>query len=208
MSLPGHPGAGQLSAGQLSAGQLSAGHPGARQLGPAEQQRLRALSLWWDGLPGPIGARAPVGADLDVDVAVIGAGFTGLWTAYYILSAAPGTRVAVLDKEVAGFGASGRNGGWCSALFPASDSRIARRHGTEAARAMRRAMQHSVDEVGRAAAAAGIDCRFAKGGALVAARNQAQVARATDEITESRALGFGEEHLQWLGRPRPGKPSA
>ncbi len=133
-------------------------------------------------------------------MAVIGAGFTGLWTAYYLLRAAPGTRVAVLEKEVAGFGASGRNGGWCSALFPASDARIARHHGADAARAMRRAMNDSVDEVGRTASAEGIDCRFARGGTLVAARNRAQVARATDEIAGSRALGFGEEDLRWLGR--------
>jgi glycine/D-amino acid oxidase-like deaminating enzyme len=129
-------------------------------------------------------------------VAVVGAGFTGLWTAYYILRAAPGTRVAILEKEVAGFGASGRNGGWCSALFSASGTRIARHHGADAARALRRAMQASVDEVGRAASAEGIDCRYAKGGTVVAARNRAQVARAEDEIAEARALGSGEEDLR------------
>ena len=85
----------------------------------------------------------------------MGAGYTGLWTAYYLLRAAPGTRVALLEREVAGFGASGRNGGWCSALFPASGAKIARHYGTDAARAMRLAMQRSVDEVGRAAAGGG-----------------------------------------------------
>ena len=50
----------------------------------------------------------------------MGAGFTGLWTAYYLARADPTLRIVVLEREVAGFGASGRNGGWCSALFPAS----------------------------------------------------------------------------------------
>ena len=89
----------------------------------------QALSLWWYGLPGPLLARRALGADIDVDVAVVGAGFSGLWAAYYLLRASPSLRVAVMEKEVAGFGASGRNGGWCSALFPASDARMARQFG-------------------------------------------------------------------------------
>ncbi len=103
-----------------------------------------------------------------------------------------------MEKEVVGFGASGRNGGWCSALFAASDARIERQHGHDAAMAMRRAMQASVDEVGAAAAADGIDCRYEKGGTIVAARSAAQVQRSTNEIDEARAFGLGEEDLRWL----------
>jgi glycine/D-amino acid oxidase-like deaminating enzyme len=135
-----------------------------------------------------------------VDVAVVGGGFTGLWTAFYLLRAVPGTRVAVLERDVAGCGASGRNGGWCSALFAASGARIARDHGPGPATAMLRAMQDSVDEVGRAASAEGIDCRFAKGGTVVAARNEAQRLRAQAEVAEARALGLGEADLRWLDR--------
>ncbi len=135
-----------------------------------------------------------------MDVAVVGAGFSGLWAAYYLLRASPSLRVAVMEKEVAGFGASGRNGGWCSALFPASDARMARQFGPAAARAMRGAMQQAVDEVGRAASIEGIDCGFAKGGTVVAARNNAQVQRARAEVAEARSLGFGEEDLRWMTR--------
>ena len=167
---------------------------------PGEERRLRELSLWWDGLPGPIVGRPALEGDLDVDVAVVGAGFTGLWTAYYLLRAQPGTRVALLERDMAGSGASGRNGGWCSALFSASTVRIARQYGRAAATDMRRAMQASVDEVGRTAGTEGIDCHFAKGGTVVAARNRAQVERAHSEVTESRAFGVGEEDLRWLDR--------
>jgi len=162
--------------------------------------RYRSLSLWWDDLPGPITQRPALGADIDVDVAIVGAGFTGLWTAHALLAADPSLRVALLESEVAGFGASGRNGGWCSALFAASDARIARDHGADAARAMRRAMQATVEEVARSTVDEGIECRLARGGTLVAARNAAQVARASDEVAEARSLGFGEEDLRWLDR--------
>jgi glycine/D-amino acid oxidase-like deaminating enzyme len=158
----------------------------------------RRLSLWWDEIGDPLADRPALDRDLDVDVAIVGAGFTGLWTARSLLVADPSLRVAVLEGEVAGFGASGRNGGWCSALFPASDARIARDHGEGAARAMREAMQATVDEVGQAAAADGIDCHFAKGGTVVAARSRAQVTRAQAAIAEARAHGVPEEDLRWL----------
>ncbi len=66
-----------------------------------EERRLRALSLWWDTVPGEIFTREPLRSDIDVDIAIVGAGFTGLWTAYYLLRAAPDLRLAVLEKEVA-----------------------------------------------------------------------------------------------------------
>ena len=163
----------------------------------ADTTGYAALSLWWDGLE-PVPVRRSLDGALDVDVAIVGGGFTGLWTARSLLEADPTLRVVVVEKEVVGFGASGRNGGWCSALFAASDARIERQHGHDAAMAMRRAMQASVDEVGAAAAADGIDCRYEKGGTIVAARSAAQVQRSTNEIDEARAFGLGEEDLRWL----------
>ena len=174
------------------------GDPSAATAGP-----YRRLSLWWDQVAaaqpdGQVRPRPALAGNLDVDVAVVGAGFTGLWTARSLLEADRSLRVAVLEQEVAGFGASGRNGGWCSALFVASDARITRDHGPAAARAQRAAMQDAVDQVGRAAAADGIDCHFAKGGTVVVARSPAQVDRARGEVAEARAHGVGEEDLRWL----------
>jgi glycine/D-amino acid oxidase-like deaminating enzyme len=117
----------------------------------------RELSLWRDTVPGSLRPRPGLPGDLNVDVAIVGAGFTGLWTAYYLLSEDPGMRISVLDAEIAGFGASGRNGGWCSALFPTGASVMAARHGTDAARAHYRAMRDSVREVVRVAEAERID---------------------------------------------------
>ncbi|GAA0279239.1 FAD-dependent oxidoreductase [Cryptosporangium japonicum] len=158
-----------------------------------------ALSLWLDGrTPAPADRRAGLAGDLDVDVVIVGAGFTGLWTAYYLAAADPALRIAVLEAEFAGFGASGRNGGWCSALFPASTARVARDHGRDAAIALRRALFDTVDEVGRVAVAENLDIDWAKGGTLTLAAGAAQESRLRAELEDERQWGFGDADYRWL----------
>ncbi|MEV0713578.1 FAD-dependent oxidoreductase [Asanoa sp. NPDC050611] len=144
--------------------------------------------------PPPAG-RAPLPGSSSFDVAIVGAGFTGLWTAYYLITADPSLRIAVLEKEYAGFGASGRNGGWCSALLPTSLPALARRYGRSAAVSLQRAMNATVDEVGRVCAAEGIACDFHKGGTVVVARSPAQLARAAEAVTTSASFGFDDLSL-------------
>ncbi|MGO9341620.1 MAG: NAD(P)/FAD-dependent oxidoreductase [Acidimicrobiales bacterium] len=143
-------------------------------------------------------SRAPLDGDTQADVAIVGAGYTGLWTAHYLSSLDPSLRIVVLENAVAGFGASGRNGGWCSALFATSYSRIAKEHGLPAARAMHEAMCHAVDEVGAASDALGIDCHFAKGGTVAVARCEAHLARAGHELAAARELGLTEDDLRLI----------
>jgi glycine/D-amino acid oxidase-like deaminating enzyme len=133
---------------------------------------------------------------------VVGAGYTGLWTAYYLLREDPSVRVVVLEAETVGFGASGRNGGWCSALFPRSADRLARLPGSDraSALALHRAMRDTVDEVGRVAAAESIDAHYDKGGTVTVARTPAQLARARAEVEHARSWGRGEDELRLLGR--------
>lgn len=158
----------------------------------------RVLSFWHDTVPDPLSPRDPLPGDTDVDVAIVGAGYTGLWTAAYLAAADPSLRIAVLEKEIAGFGASGRNGGWCSALFPASTAKIARLHGRDGAVALTRAMNATVDEVGAASAAWGIDCHYAKGGTVTVARTPVQLDRARAAVSQAREFGFGEDDLRLL----------
>ncbi len=159
----------------------------------------RALSLWHDTTPDDWTPRPSLPGDRDVDIAIVGAGFTGLWTARSLIRADPSLRIAVLEREVAGFGASGRNGGWCSGLFPTSLSALARAGDLQGAIALQRAMHATVDEVGAAARAESIDCHFQKGGTVTLARTPAQRARAQTEVEAARAVGFGEADLQLLG---------
>ena len=158
---------------------------------PPHGRDYRELSLWHDTVPGSLRPRPGLPGDLDVDVAVVGAGFTGLWTAYYLLSEDPSMRITVLDAEIAGFGASGRNGGWCSALFPISASTMAARYGADAARLHYRAMRESVREVVRVADAERIDADVSLGGTVVLARNRPQLSRARDEVAEADRFGLG-----------------
>ena len=159
----------------------------------------RSCSLWLDGVPGELTPRPALDSSLDVDVAIVGAGYTGLWTAYYLKKADPHLRVAVLEREIAGFGASGRNGGWCSSFFAGSREATVKRHGRAAAIAMQKAMFETVDEIGRVAAEEGIEARFHKGGAVVQASSPPQLLRAQDEIEYERSWGFGEEDYRLLG---------
>ncbi len=166
---------------------------------PGAVSGYQRLSLWWETVPVPLPPRPALTQDLHVDVCIVGGGFTGLWTAHALARSDPTLRVAVLEREVAGFGASGRNGGWCSALFAASDAALTRRYGPEAMHAMRRALQETVDVVGASARSEGIDCHFAKGGSVDLVRSEAQRVRALAEVDEARALGVGADDLRWLG---------
>jgi glycine/D-amino acid oxidase-like deaminating enzyme len=140
-----------------------------------------------------------------VDVAIVGAGYTGLWTAYYLSRADAGLRIAVLEKDIAGFGASGRNGGWCSALFAASRDKVAAQHGREAAIALQREMFATVDEVGKVAAEEGLDVHYEKGGTLSFVTAPAQLERARREVGEEGSWGFGEDDYRWLSREEAGE---
>jgi len=158
----------------------------------------RKLSFWHDTVPGSLEPAPSLDSDTDADVAIAGAGLTGMWTAYYLNQADPDLRIVLCEREIAGFGASGRNGGWCSALFPASLARLEAMASRESAIAMYRAMQQTVDEVGKVAAAEGIDCHWAKGGTVQFARSPSQLQRAKAEVEEARLYGFDETDIALL----------
>ncbi|HEX5146124.1 MAG TPA: FAD-binding oxidoreductase, partial [Conexibacter sp.] len=130
------------------------------------------VSFWQAALP-PAAARAPLAGDRDADVCVVGAGFTGLWTAYHLKRAAPALDVVVLEREHAGFGASGRNGGWLTDAFAAPRAALLGEHGADAVRALERALRESVADVLAACRDERIDCDAHAGGVLRVARGPA-----------------------------------
>ena len=140
----------------------------------------------WRATAGP-SPELPVRAlPAHADVVIIGGGYTGLWTALHLLRSAPDITVVVLERDHVGFGASGRNGGWASALFPTGMDKVAKQSSRDAALALQQAMRDAVDDLGRWAAEEQIDCDFAKGGTVLFSRNQAQVANLRAEITALR----------------------
>src|SRR5271155_6135410 len=95
---------------------------------PGGARRTRELGFGWRSLGGPPPARQPLPGPAEADVAIVGAGYTGLWTAYYLKRAQPSLEIVVLEREHAGFGASGRNGGWASGFF-SGPARVYERRG-------------------------------------------------------------------------------
>ena len=155
-------------------------------------------SLWWSSLESPVTPRARLGEHLDVDVAIVGGGFTGLWTARELLRRDGSLRIAVLEKEVCGFGASGRNGGWASGLFPLSNASVIERFGRPAFDHQRRVLQNAVVELGASARDDGIDARYVRGGTMTFARSELQRARLLDEVETAREEGLDTHDLSWL----------
>src|SRR6266700_786106 len=151
----------------------------------AEGFRNGEVSFWYDqiGLPAP---GEPLPGSREVDVCIVGAGYTGLWTAYYLKKEQPDLRIAVLEREFAGFGASGRNGGWVVGELAGSRERYARKHGKPAAVELQREMFRTVDEVVKIAAAEDIEADVVKGGIYTVASSPAQVRRLRSMVAHDR----------------------
>lgn len=144
------------------------------------------ISHWFDKMPSP---RTSLPGDRDADVCIVGAGFTGLWTAYYLKRADPSLRIAILEARFAGFGASGRNGGWLSGMAPGDRHAMARDRGRDAVVAWQQALIETIDEVVDVASREGIDAGIVKGGTLQIARNPAQAERLAERLVEERSWG-------------------
>ncbi|MET4058856.1 glycine/D-amino acid oxidase-like deaminating enzyme [Arthrobacter sp. UYP6] len=134
------------------------------------------VSFWYaeTGLPA---LRPGLDGSAEVDVAVVGAGYTGLWSAFYLKKARPDLSVVVLESRFAGFGASGRNGGWLTNSITGGRSQYVKSHGRAAVGRFQELLNATVDEVIAVAAAEGIDAGIVKGGELNVARNPAQLGR-------------------------------
>ncbi len=158
----------------------------------------RTISLWMDQLDDPLTARAALEQDLDVDVAIIGAGYTGLWTAYYLKRLAPGLNIAILEAQTAGFGASGRNGGWLMGNLLGED-RLLAKLSPEDRRAAFDLLHAIPDEVEIVLEREAIDCDYRKGGALYcAARYPEQETSLRRYLDGLYRQGLTEKDYRWL----------
>lgn len=147
------------------------------------------VSHWWTqiGQPTP---RPALDGDLDVDVAIVGGGYTGLWTAYYLKKDRPDLRIAILESRFCGYGASGRNGGWLTNSVTGGRQQYVKSHGRDAAERFQLAMNDTVDEVIAVAEREGIDADIVKGGTL-------EVAYAPAQLNRLKAMYESEQN--WRG---------
>lgn len=137
---------------------------------------------------------------LRTDIAIIGAGYTGLWTALYLKTLNSSLDITVLEKHAIGFGASGRNGGWCSALLPTSLSSIADIHGHQVAKTMRQCAVDNLFEMKQALDQHSIHCDYALGGTLTVARNRPQVQRLAHLAKEETSFGATDSDIALLDK--------
>ena len=158
----------------------------------------RTISLWMDQLDEPLLARPALEQDLDIDVAIIGAGYTGLWTAYYLKRQAPDLNIAIIEAQTAGFGASGRNGGWLMGNLLGED-RLLAGLSPEQRRASYDLLHAIPEEVAIVLEREGIDCDYRKGGALYcAARYPEQEASLRQYLDKLYKQGLNESDYRWL----------
>ena len=131
-----------------------------------------------------ITSRKSVSSNNSFDIAIIGGGFSGLWSAYHLKKIQPSLTIAIFEQNYVGFGASGRNGGWASAEYPTSSTRLIKEHGLQSYQNLRRDLTQSIDEIGEIARSNKWQIDYAKGGALVFATNEAQLTRISSEIDD------------------------
>jgi len=161
-------------------------------------ERNGDISFWYADIGGIPAPRPPLAGDTEVDVAIVGAGYTGLWTAYYLKKADPSLRIAALERRFAGFGGSGRNGGWLSGGFGWSREKYLRTSNRQGVMAMQAAMAGTVDEVIRVAQEEGIDADILRADNLSVATNPAQLERIGEEAETIRAWDADPGRIETL----------
>jgi glycine/D-amino acid oxidase-like deaminating enzyme len=159
-------------------------------------ERFTAKSYWMttrDYQPGE-----PLQGDVEVDVAIVGGGFTGLSSAYFLVKDEPGLKVAILESEVVGFGASGRNGGFNMTLFGLTLGITALRFGKQRALEAQRYMERAVDLVRDLVAELKLDCDYEHPGFLRVATSERYEKRILHELELAHKLGL--TGIEWLDR--------
>ena len=146
------------------------------------------VSFWYADIGMPT-RRPPLEGDTTADVAIIGAGYTGLWTAYYLKKAQPSLNVVIIEKEFAGFGASGRNGGWLMGSFAWNHDRYAAETSRDAVLDMVQALETTVDEVIRVCSVEGIEADILRVDELCVATHPAHMQRMADSVAHHQKWG-------------------
>jgi glycine/D-amino acid oxidase-like deaminating enzyme len=164
------------------------------------EQEYRKLSYWHDSVPGSLKPRSALGGDIKADIAIVGAGYTGLWTSYYLKQIDPSLDIVILEAEIAGFGASGRNGGWCAGYLSGIEHWLDDPVHRDGAIRLQKLMFDTVRKVGHVTRQESIDCHFDQSGALEIAVIPPQLDRLRKELACLRSLGFGDEDYHWLDR--------
>jgi len=152
---------------------------------------------------------APLRGDTTADVAIVGGGFTGLWTAWHLKKQDPGLDVVVLEQWECGFGASGRNGGFISGYVDQAEH-LADVYGIKGAQDIVRAGDHAVASIGRWLDEQGVDAWFRPDGSMAVASSQAQLEGIDGQYETAQRIGIPDRVTPLTGeqvRQRCDSPS-
>ena len=153
---------------------------------------------WHESISSSLVDRSSVNTNLDVDIAIVGAGYSGLWTAYYLKQLQPDARIAVIEANHVGFGASGRNGGWCSGFLPMTLSEIEKQHDRQQAIDMYQQSFATLNEIEEIINLENIDCDYHHGGTIEGATNVVQRDRVITAVKQLHNYGFDEGDSRML----------
>jgi glycine/D-amino acid oxidase-like deaminating enzyme len=161
-----------------------------------DRDSFRDKSFWLAS--GDYSPNTSLEGEIAVDVAIVGGGFTGLSTAYHLKAAEPGLEIALLESQVVGFGASGRNAGFSMTLFGLSMSLAALRFGKAKTKEAHLYMEQAVDITRELITELGIDCDYEHPGFLRVATSPKYEKRIKDDLELAHSLGI--EGIEWLGK--------
>ena len=152
------------------------------------------ISHWWQEIGAPT-LRPPLEGSTRADVAIVGGGYTGLWSAYYLKQTRPELRVVVLEARHIGYGASGRNGGWLTNSITGGREQYVPTHGKAEAERFQAEMNRTVEEVMRVAEAEGIDADFRAGGEFNVALTPAAERRLREFAADEQSFAHTDVQL-------------
>jgi glycine/D-amino acid oxidase-like deaminating enzyme len=154
-----------------------------------------AQRSWW--LREALAAEAdtpapPLKGDINADVVIVGGGFTGLWTAYFLTEANPNLRIVVLEQDICGGGPSGRNGGFASGWWDELDG-LTTLYGAKAAVQACRAISDSISGIGEFCRLHDVDAWFRHAGYMFAATSAHHEAASEEMVRVAREVGAPDE---------------
>jgi glycine/D-amino acid oxidase-like deaminating enzyme len=142
----------------------------------------------------PYEPRARLQGDLSCDVVIVGGGFTGLWTAIQLHEADPSIDIVVVEQQVVGYGASGRNGGFAMTMVGRNLHDLVRKVGPSRARATHLAMRESLREIEQFASKEGIQADIVNTGLLTVSNGAEQDIRIRQDLEAAERLGLDDFH--------------
>ncbi|MEE3326242.1 MAG: FAD-binding oxidoreductase [Myxococcota bacterium] len=161
---------------------------------------FRSDSFWLSTLDEDLVPRASLKGSEEADVVIVGAGYTGLWTAYSLLEYEPDLKVVLCEAGISGIGASGRNGGWCMGMAEGVEDLLIDPETRKGGLALSRALFECVDEIAHVIQREGIDCHFKKGGTLGIARVEKQKEEGLAHLAQMADWGFSPDDHRWLSK--------